>query len=66
MEGISIRQKLILGCVVPLLALLALLALLVGASQAMSQLMTGMNAMYQGRWYSSRSSNRLPISTRSR
>lgn len=45
MEGISIRQKLILGCVVPLLALLALL---VGASQAMSQLMTGMNAMYQG------------------
>ncbi len=63
MEGISIRQKLILGCVVPLLALLALL---VGASQAMSQLMTGMNAMYRGRWYSSRSSNRLPISTRSR
>ncbi|OCA64930.1 chemotaxis protein [Aeromonas piscicola] len=45
MEGISIRQKLILGCVVPLLALLALL---VGATQAMSQLMAGMNAMYQG------------------
>jgi hypothetical protein len=45
MEGISIRQKLILGCVVPLLALLALL---VGAAQAMSQLMAGMNAMYQG------------------
>jgi len=45
MEGISIRQKLIRGCVVPLLALLALL---VGATQAMSQLMAGMNAMYQG------------------
>ncbi|HDO1314164.1 TPA: MCP four helix bundle domain-containing protein, partial [Aeromonas veronii] len=45
MVGISIKQKLILGCVVPLLALLALL---VGATIAMSQLMTGMNAMYQG------------------
>ncbi|MGY3914212.1 methyl-accepting chemotaxis protein [Aeromonas australiensis] len=45
MAGISIRQKLMLGCVVPLLALLALL---IGAAQAMSQLMAGMNAMYHG------------------
>ncbi|HEB4981271.1 TPA: hypothetical protein R0E67_004896, partial [Aeromonas dhakensis] len=45
MEGISIRQKLILGCVVPLLALLLLV---IGATQAMSRLMTGINAMYQG------------------
>ncbi|RQM58998.1 methyl-accepting chemotaxis protein [Aeromonas enteropelogenes] len=45
MEGISIKQKLILGCVVPLLALLLLV---IGATQAMSQLMTGINAMYQG------------------
>ncbi|WP_033136893.1 methyl-accepting chemotaxis protein [Aeromonas finlandensis] len=45
MECISIRQKLTLGCVVPLLALMALL---VGATQAMSQLMAGMNAMYEG------------------
>lgn len=39
MEGISIRQKLILGCVVPLLALLALLAL-------WAWLVASMNAMY--------------------
>ncbi|WP_270831619.1 methyl-accepting chemotaxis protein [Aeromonas sp. QDB03] len=45
MEGISIRQKLILGCVVPLLALVLLV---IGAVQAMSQLMAGMNSMYQG------------------
>ncbi|WP_338884002.1 methyl-accepting chemotaxis protein [Aeromonas hydrophila] len=45
MEGISIRQKLILGCVVPLLALVLLV---IGAIQAMSQLMAGMNSMYQG------------------
>lgn len=45
MEGVSIRHKLILGCVVPLLALLVLLS---GASMAMSQLMAGMNAMYHG------------------
>ena len=63
MEGISIRQKLILGCVVPLLALVLLV---IGAIQAMSQLMAGMNSMYQGRWCSSRSSSRSPISTRSR